>query len=306
MSLIKRSNTTDNGDFPSQQYNLESHDGIVFTCKFSPDGDIIASGGMDQTIQLWTLPHSSTDPSNYGELRGHKSAVTTLSWLNNGNIVSGSADTTIGLWDPETGTKIRNFKGHELVINEIDVDNDKIVSASDDGSLKIWDSNTKTFIHNFKTDYPLLSAQFQQNLVFTSGIEPVIHSWDIRSTSEPLFELETHHTDTITSLSYSEGQLISKSNDNTIRSYSLTLPNLRINSQVYTGVVSSDSLLQRCLLRDNLIYSGSSDKTITTFEVTSGKLLEKINGHTGAVLGVDEHQGKLVSFGVDGVILRYL
>lgn len=62
----------------------------------------------------------------------------------------------------------------------------------------------------------------------------------------------------------------------------------------------------RSIVKNNLILSGSYDKTVTLWDVVSGRLLRKLTGHTGTVLSVDEHDGKIVSSSTDGtVILRY-
>lgn len=257
---------------------------------------------------LWTLPHTGEDAQNNGELLGHKSAITSLRWLDRGQLASSSADRTLGIWDAETGAKIRKLAGHDLVVNEIDQDENLIASASDDGKLQIWDPQSKTPIKTFQTDYPLLTVAFHKNIVYTAGIEPVIRAWDVRSSSEALFEIETNHTDSITSLSVDDSNLISRSQDDTVRIYEpKVIPGNHIRKQVYDGATSgAENFTIRCLVRSNVIYSGSADHTVTSWDLTSKRLLRKLTGHTGTVIDIDEHEGKLASTSVDGkVILRY-
>lgn len=258
---------------------------------------------------LWNLPHSSSQEqaSNYGEITGHKSAVTSIRWLDNGNIASSSADTTVGIWDTETGQRLRKYTSHSLVVNEVDQDQNLVASAGDDGTAFIWDAREKGFTNSFRTEYPLLTVAFHKGMIFASGIEPIIRAWDIRSPSSPVFEIETLHTDSITSLSVDDTNLISR-DDYSVRIYDpKVVPGNHIRPKVYDGAPAGpENLLIRTVVRKNLIFSGSSDKTVTSWDVTSGRLLRKLTGHSGTVISVDEHDGKVVSASTDGnVILRY-
>lgn len=233
--------------------------------------------------------------------------MTSIRWFNNGNIASSSADTTVGIWDTETGQRLRKFTSHSLVVNEVDQDQNLVASAADDGLVFVWDEREKGFINSFKTEYPLLSVVFHKNIIFASGIEPIIRAWDIRSPSSPLYEIETQHTDSITSLSVDDTNLISRDN-HTVRIYDpKVVPGNHIRPKVYDGAPAGpENLLIRSIVKNNLILSGSADKTVTSWDVTSGRLLRKLTGHSGTVIDVDEHDGKIVSTSVDGkVILRY-
>lgn len=294
----------------SKDFQLEGHDGAVLSAKFDNEGKIIASGGIDKKLLLWRLPHVSNfeDNPNFGEISGHKSAITSLKWLADGKLATSSADTTVGLWDTQTGTRIRKFNDHKLVVNDVDQDDNLISSVSDDGNVFIWEEQTRNPINSFKTEYPLLSVAFHNRLVYASGIEPVIRAWDLRFPNSPVFEIETKHNDSITSLDIDDSNLISRSQDDTIRIYEpKVVPGDHIRPKIYVGSVSGDEqLLIRAIIRENLIYSGSADKTVTSWDISSGSLLKKIPGHQGTVIDVDQHEGKLLSTSVDGsIVLRY-
>ncbi|CDR38380.1 CYFA0S02e01002g1_1 [Cyberlindnera fabianii] len=265
---------------------------------------------MDKKILLWNPPHSPDQElsANFGEITGHKGAITSLRWMNNGLLATSSSDTTVGLWDTETGRRTRKFAGHSLVVNEVDQDQNLIASASDDGDVYIWDSNSRDPVTRFHTDFPLLTVAFHKNIVYASGIEPIIRAWDIRSPSSPVFEIETLHTDTITSLTVDDTNLVSRSNDDTVRIYEpKVIPGEHIRPAVYDGATSgNENFTIRAIIRENVILSGSADKTVTTWDVSSRKLMRKLTGHTGTVIDVDEHEGKIASSSIDGsVILRY-
>jgi WD40 repeat protein len=72
------------------------HQQQVRAVAFSPNGKLIASGGMDNVVRLWDAFTSK----EIGRLEGHQCWVTCLGFSPDGkSLVSGSADGTALVWD---------------------------------------------------------------------------------------------------------------------------------------------------------------------------------------------------------------
>ena len=73
-------------------------------------------------------------------LNGHTGAVFCVAPLPNGEIVTGSTDGSLRIWDLATGECTAELKGHTGIVTCVSpLPNGQIVSGSHDKCLRIWD-----------------------------------------------------------------------------------------------------------------------------------------------------------------------
>lgn len=103
------------------------------------------------------------------ELEGHSNFVTCLQIYDN-HLVSGSRDTTIKLWELNSGELIRTFESHTEVLC-LSFDGRKIVSGGSDGTLKIWNWQTGICVLTLSAHKEEVSALDVAGNVIASGSE---------------------------------------------------------------------------------------------------------------------------------------
>ncbi|KAL2377380.1 hypothetical protein RJ035_007733 [Blastomyces gilchristii] len=269
---------------------LTGHSGEIFATRFDPTGQNIASGSMDRSIMLW---RTYGQCENYGVLTGHKGAVLDLQWSRDSeNIFSASADVTLARWDAKSGQRIRQFKGHENIINCLDVCRrglDLLISGSDDGCVGVWDLRQREAVHFLESEMPVTAVALADasNEIYSGGIDNDIHVWDIRKPS--IIYSMVGHTDTISSLNIAPDSqtLLSNSHDSTVRTWDIR-PAAPVNRHIktYDGAPIG---LEKNLIRASWnptgerIAAGSGDRSVVVWDVKSGKLLYKLPGHKGTV-----------------------
>ena len=87
------------------------------------------------TIKIW----NPTTGELIQTLTGHTDWITALTFLSNGNLVSGSLDRTIKICNPTTGALIQTLTGHTGYVRVLTVLwNGNLVSGSADSTIKIW------------------------------------------------------------------------------------------------------------------------------------------------------------------------
>ena len=109
----------------------------------------LASPRIVPKFDLPDLPH----PALIRTLEGHSSSVSDCAFSPDGRlIVSASGDSTLKVWDSETGQSLRTLEGHSSSVSgcAFSPDGKLIVSASDDRTLKIWDAGTGQMLRSLE------------------------------------------------------------------------------------------------------------------------------------------------------------
>ncbi len=92
---------------------------------------------------------------------GHLSVIKTVAYTPDGNfLLTGSRDKTIKLWEVATGREMRTFFGHESTVNDLTVspDGKTFMSSGADGIAIQWDILTGKLIQSFDQKGKLLTS----------------------------------------------------------------------------------------------------------------------------------------------------
>ena len=115
------------------------------TCAFSPNGSLVASGGLDNLCSIFTIGENLgweiTDPSV--ELQQHEGYLSCCRFVDDNKILTASGDGTIILWDINKSQKAeRVFEEHGGDVQSVAVhptDKNQFVSGAIDAQAKTWD-----------------------------------------------------------------------------------------------------------------------------------------------------------------------
>ncbi|KAF0691804.1 Aste57867_17075 [Aphanomyces stellatus] len=116
------------------EVTLDGHKNSVESLVYGDNGALLASGSRDTDIIVWDV----VSQSGLYRLRGHKDAVTALTFLAKNKLVSTSKDTLMKVWDLDTQHCVQTCVGHRNEIWSLDTNTDRLLTGASDNLLRVW------------------------------------------------------------------------------------------------------------------------------------------------------------------------
>ena len=208
---------------------------------------------------------------------GHRGAINCILSLDNGYIASGSNDSTIKIWDPNTGECIQTLEGHSGPVKCLAILPDgKLVSGSYDKTIKIWDPKsgecTKTLVEHHEGIQCLAVLDNDRLVSCFDGLSGnLIRIWNIKSDKCKILE---GHSDPVKCIAVlPDGRIVSGSWDKTIKIWD---PNSEKCTKTLKG--HSEGIYCLVVLNNDQLVSASDDHTIRIWD-TNNDECKIFDGH---------------------------
>ncbi|KAI4528200.1 WD40-repeat-containing domain protein [Schizophyllum commune] len=262
-------------------------------------------------------------------LQGHRGEVSRVAFHPLYSILaSASDDTTIKIWDWETGDFERTLKGHTRMVTDLDFDHkgQLLVSCSHDMFIKIWDSqqewkNTKTFPGH---EHVVSSVRFMpgdQHIV-SAGRDKTIRIFDVASTH--LVRTIVGHSDWVRCVTPSDdGRLLAScSQDHTARIWDPTNGECKMELRdhdhvveviVFAPIAAYATIRELAKIPPTdrskrpgaYAVTGGRDKLIKLWDIASGQMLRNFAGHDNWIRALVFHpSGKYLLSASDDKTIR--
>lgn len=167
--------------------------------------------------------------------KGHTGAVTSLRLIpDSGHLMlSGSADTTIKIWDFYHDRELlRTFSGHSKAVSDLSFNNDgtRFLSGSFDRMMKLWDAEKGVCISRFTTGKTPHVIRFNPSVEhaheFLAGMsDKKIVQFDTRAGNEVVQEYD-HHLAAINTITFVDDnrRFMTTSDDRSLRAWDYNIP----------------------------------------------------------------------------------
>ncbi|CAL8133677.1 unnamed protein product [Orchesella dallaii] len=210
------------------------HHSGVSSIKYDPTTDRVHSAGRDGVIRTWSV--------GKGQIRFIHAMEHHTDWVNDiiltssgKNIMSGSNDCTVKLWNAQKGFCMSTLRTHKDYVRALAYSKEKemVASAGFDRAIYLWDVNTLTALTATKNTVTTAALTGSKNSIYSLAMSPdgntlvsgstekVLRVWDTRRYIKTM-KLKGH-SDNVKALilNWDGSQCLSGSSDGTIKLWAL-------------------------------------------------------------------------------------
>ena len=288
---------------------LEGHSDSILTVQFSPDGNLLCSGGGDTILRFWDMntdtPIDINKKENEDEdennIQIHNAWILNITFSPDGSLlITGDVDGYFGIWDPiKYIPKIsKATKAHKKWITSISFkplhlykENEiiKFISTGKDGFLKMWNASTgKIIISTLAHEQSITKTIWSgENIIYTCSEDQTVKIFD-----ENLSHIKTlhGHSHWINTMALNTEYILRtgcydyeniKGNDYLL--FSEKIKKLNYEQKITHALNRYNKFKQKINSSEKLV-TGSDDNTLILWDQKiSNKPLIRMVGHQGIV-----------------------
>jgi hypothetical protein len=288
-----------------QQYSLvktlTGHGNLVLTVAWSPDGELVASGGMDKSIRIWD-PEAGKCVKTFG---GHQAPVNALAFTPDGKrLVSGSGEEAQNLrvWDVAAGKPIKAIESGLPVIFAVacSPNGSQIAVGGQGGGIAVFDAKTYEKaeplaghlfdVYALACTPPNPADQNAQALLVSGSADRTARVWKIEGTTWPglpgenFGTFDTERQVAAVAAAWNGQRIAAGGTGNSIAVWDTTTGRRLHTLEGHRGWI--EALDFAPVPGGALLLSGSRDRWIRLWDSEQGKCIQVLDDHEDTVRGV--------------------
>lgn len=219
--------------------------------------------------------------------------------INSTNIVTGSADHGLRVWDLKTGKYCRELYGkryghHEWVTTVAYLNNGKCISGAMDGMLCLWEKNIvkcdtlkghKTSVSKLKVD--------QNNICISSSYDCTLNLWDLDNTLKS-DKLYGPHKNAVMDFAWNNSLVVSGDKDGVVAFWDINSMDSFRKLKAHGGPVTSIDFYSDDVNTHLISTVGGKDGILCVHDMRSDKVAYKQQIHGGAINKVATNMSGLI------------
>lgn len=176
----------------NKEYAITMPTTWVMACAYGPSGGVVACGGLDNKCTVYPLSLEHDPASKKHVIATHTGYLSCCKFSNSDQqILTGSGDSSCGLWDVESGQLMQSFLGHSGDVMSLDVSpsesGNTFASGSCDKMVMVWDMRTGSSVQSFEGhESDINSVRFHPSgdAIATGSDDATCRMFDLRADRE--------------------------------------------------------------------------------------------------------------------------
>lgn len=237
---------------------------------------------------------------SFARLEGHGGPVRDVAISPDGRLgLTGSFDTSAGLWDLRSGELVRWLEGHDASVNAVAFlpDGRRALTGSSDDTIILWDLEKGTILHRFEGHNAKvigLDVSPDGHLVASASWDNRIGLWDIAG--EAPVRWLTGHTGIVNDVRFagSGARLYSASQDGTVRRWDVATG--RLDATLIEHGFGVNQVMVDA--DETWLAYGAVDGAIRVLDLATGRQIADLSGDRRPILAMAlSDDGKLLAVG---------
>jgi WD40 repeat protein len=264
------------------------HTGNIKSLAFVPGQNLLLSGGSDAVVCVWDVAKDLVKTSPVCKLVGHKARIWEISCVRH-LAATASGDGTVKLWDVSSDFKeIGTCQAHEGDVYTVDLEasGKNALTGGFDKKVITWDLCKGIPLRIISGHHGAVTGvcyDSSGNMAVTGGKDRKLCIWDLRSdlclrTLTPILgEISSVCTD------QSFTRILAGVKNSTNRLWDLRMAGKSLLMKGHHNF-SRSFVRARFGPDERTVIGGSDDGRVYVWDVSSGVLVERLEGHCGGVL----------------------
>ncbi|KAF9025616.1 SCF ubiquitin ligase complex subunit cdc4 [Haplosporangium bisporale] len=273
-------------DMDSEDETMELHDPLEES--FGPMPPSTGHPFKALFRRHWVIRQNWTKGrAKYIRFPGHSNHVVTCLQFDSEKIISGSDDQCIHVYDTVTGSRLKKLDGHEGGVWALQYRGNTLVSGSTDRTVRVWDIEKGICTHTFRGHTSTVRCL---QIVMPVNVNKDPHGVP---KYEPEFPV-----------------IVTGSRDSTLLVWRLPDPNLNAHISPTDGswllhtLVGHSQSVRALAAEGSTLVSGSYDCSVRVWNLCTGALVHRLQGHTQKVYSVvlDTERNQCMSGSMDASV----